>query len=281
MKQCVFPVRLGFVLKISEDVSVDRFVYSYLLRGDEICVVDTGVVGSEGGLVDALAGWGKAPSDVDLVVNSHEHPDHVGGNAFWQRAAKPRFACHVDAARWIGDLDLQYRERPIHSFYTLAGTESTQITDKLQDGDELDLGDGVTLQVIHTPGHSPGSTALYCPQEGALITGDTIPPTGGLPLYENVSQLRESLRRMAALPGVDKMYLSHTDEPFTGGEIGGKLQAGLDYLDRMDEIVTGVVGDLPEDATPEAITHEALLRSGMETPRVMPLTITSIMSHIQ
>jgi hypothetical protein len=49
----------------------------------------------------------------------------------------------------------------------------------------------------------------------------------------------------------------------------------------MEEIVAGVVRNLPEDATPEAITHEALLRSGMETPRVMPLTITSIMSHIQ
>jgi hydroxyacylglutathione hydrolase len=281
MKQCVYPVRLGFVLKISEEVSVDRFVYSYLVMGDEICVVDTGVVGSEQGLVDALAGWGKTPSDVDLVVNSHEHPDHVGGNAFWQKAAQPRFACHADAARWIEDLDLQYEERPIHSFYTLAGTESIQVTHKLQDGDEVDLGGGVTLKVIHSPGHSPGSTALYCPQEGALITGDTIPPTGGLPLYEDVAQLRESLRRMASLPGVEKMYLSHTDEPFTGGGIGRKLQAGLDYLDRMDEIVAGVVRDLSEDATPEAITHEALLRSGMEIPRVMPLTITSIMSHIQ
>jgi glyoxylase-like metal-dependent hydrolase (beta-lactamase superfamily II) len=281
MKQCVFPVRLGFVLKISEEVSVDRFVYSYLLRGDDICVVDTGVVGSEGGLVDALAAWGKAPSDVAVVVNTHEHPDHVGGNAFWQRAAQPRFACHADAARWIEDLELQYQERPIHSFYALAGTESIQVADKLQDGDEVDLGGGVTLQVIHTPGHSPGSTALYCPQEGALITGDTIPPTGGLPLYDNVSELRESLKKLAALPDVEKMYLSHAPEPFVGEEVGRELQGGLDYLDRMDEIVVGVVRDLPEDATAEEITHEALLRSGMETPRVMPLTITSIMSHVE
>ncbi len=280
MNQCVFPVRLAFVLKISEEVSVDRFVYSYVVMGDEVCVVDTGVVGSEQGLVDSLSGWGKAPSDISLVVNSHEHPDHVGGNGFWRKAAHPRFACHVAAARWIEDLDLQYRERPIHSFYTLAGTESTQVTHKLEDGDELDLGGGVTLQVIHTPGHSPGSMALFCPQEGALLTGDTIPPTGGLPLYEDVAQLRESLQRLVALPGVEKMYLSHTDEPFTREEVRGKLQAGLDYLDRMDEIVAGVVSDLPQDATPEAITLEALLRSGMETPRVMPLTITSIMSHI-
>jgi glyoxylase-like metal-dependent hydrolase (beta-lactamase superfamily II) len=280
MNQYVYPVRLAFVLKINEEVSVDRFVYSYLVLGEDVCIVDTGVVGSEQGLVDALAGWGKAPSDVALVVNTHEHPDHIGGNAFWQRAAQPRFACHVDAARWIENLDLQYQERPIHSFHTLTGTESTQVTHKLQDGDEIDLGGGVTLQVIHTPGHSPGSMALFCPQEGALITADTIPPTGGLPLYQNVPQLRESLRRLAALPDVQKMYLSHSDEPYTGDEVGRELQAGLDYLDGMDEIVAGVVRDLPEDATPEAITHEALLRSGMETPRVLPLTVTSIMAHI-
>jgi glyoxylase-like metal-dependent hydrolase (beta-lactamase superfamily II) len=281
MDQYVYPIRLGFVLKISEEVSVDRFVYSYLVVGEDICIVDTGVLGSEQGLVDALAEWGKAPSDVALVVNSHEHPDHIGGNAFWQKAAQPGFACHADAARWIEDLDLQYQERPIHSFHTLTGTESTQVTHKLRDGDKIDLGGSVTLEVIHTPGHSPGSMALFCPQEGALITADTIPPTGGLPLYENVSQLRQSLRRLAALPGVQKMYLSHTDEPFTREEAGRELQAGLDYLDRMDEIVAEVVRVLPEEASPEAITHEALLRSGMETPRVLPLTITSIMSHIQ
>ncbi len=68
------------------------------------------------------------------------------------------------------------------------------------------MGGGVTLEVLWTPGHSPGSLALFCPQEGVLITADSAPPTGGLPLYAGVDQARASLRRLAGIPGIKKLY---------------------------------------------------------------------------
>ena len=163
MKQVVYPVRLPFVLPINEQRSVERFVYAYLVMGDQISLVDTGAAGYHQPVVDALAALGRSVGDIDWVVNTHEHPDHIGGNAFFQEAAQPRFACHTEAVRWIENLDLQFQERPIHAFYTVAGDKPVRITDPLEDGESIDLGGGVTLEVMWTPGHSPGSTALFCP----------------------------------------------------------------------------------------------------------------------
>ena len=279
MKQVVHPVRLPFKLPINEQRSVDRFVYVYLVMGDTICLVDTGAAGSHQGVVEALATHGKSVADIDWVINTHEHPDHIGGNAFFQKTAKPRFACHSAAVRWIEDLDAQYKERPIHAFYTIAGKEAVRITDPLEDGDILDLGGGVTLEVLHTPGHSAGSLALFCPLEGVLITADTVPPTGGLPLYEDAQAVRGSLERMVALSGVKKLYTSHSDEPFEGQEILSRIQKGFDYLDRMDDLVPQVVRDLPAGAAPEDIARETLTRLGFDPPPVLPIVVTSIMTH--
>lgn len=279
MKQLVHPVRLPFKLPINEQRSVDRFVYAYLVIGEQVCLVDTGAAGSQQGVVDALAALGKSVEDIDWVVNTHEHPDHIGGNAFFRKAAEPRFACHSAAVRWIENLDTQYKERPIHAFYAIAGKEPVHITDRLEDGDSIDLGGGVNLEVIWTPGHSPGSVALFCPQEGVLMTADTIPPTGGLPLYADADQVRASLRRLAGIPGIKRLYTSHSEDPFEGKAIEARIQKGLDYLDQMDTLVPQVVRDLPAGASPEEIARETLTRLGFDTAPVLPIVVTSIMTH--
>jgi hydroxyacylglutathione hydrolase len=280
MKQLVHPVRLPFKLPISDERSVDRFVYVYLVVGEQLCLVDTGAAGYHQGVIDALAGLGKSVEEIDWVVNTHEHPDHVGGNAFFQDAAQPRFACHSAAVRWIEDLDLQFKERPIHAFHTVAGDKPVRITDQLEDGDMLDLGGGVTLEVIWTPGHSPGSIALFCPQEGVLITADTLPPTGGLPLYADADEVRDSLRRLADIPGIKKLYTSHTDDPFEGEAIKARIQEGMDYLERLDVLVPQVVRDLPASASPQEIARETLSRLGFDPPPALPIVVTSVMTHV-
>ncbi len=280
MTQHIFPARLAFVLPLNAEKSVDRFVYAYIVVGEQIAIVDTGAAGYQQGLVDALASLGKTPADVAWVVDTHEHPDHIGGNGFFAERGQPRFACHAAAARWIENLDIQYRERPIYDFYKLAGT-SIKISRRLEDGDEIDFGAGVTLRVIHTPGHSPGSMSLFCPADGTLITADAIQPVGGLPLYADLNASRASMRRLRSLRGVKTLYCAHSDQPFVGDEISATIQAGLDYLDRIDAAVKDAVKQLSADAKPEEITRETLLRMGMQPPPVMPITIQSVMSHLQ
>ena len=276
----VFPVRLSFVLPLNAEKSADRFVYGYVVAGEQIAIVDTGAAGYQQGRVDALAALGKSPADVAWVVNTHEHPDHIGGNGFFAERGQPRFACHAAAARWIENLDIQYRERPIYDFYKLTG-KPIKISRRLEDGDEIDLGNDVALQVIHTPGHSPGSISLFCPQEGALIVADAIQPVGGLPLYADLNASRASMRRLLSLRGVKTLYCAHSDKPFVGNEIPAVIQSGLDYLDRMDQAVHAAVKSLSTNATPEEITRESLIRFGFTPPPVMPITIQSVMSHLK
>lgn len=279
MSAHIIPVRLSFMLPIGPDKSVERFVHAYVILGERIGFVDTGAAGYQQGLVDALATMRKAPSDVAWVVNTHEHPDHIGGNGFFAEQGKPSFACHTRAVRWIEDLNLQFQERPIFDFFKLTG-KSICVERRLEDGDEIDLG-GVTLRVIFTPGHSPGSISLYCPQDGALITADAIQPVGGLPLYANLEESRASMRRLLALPGVQTLYCAHASRTFTGSEISATIRSGLDYLDRVDAAVKSVVQQLPGDAGAEEITRETLLRLGMAPPPVLPITMQSIMAHLR
>jgi len=275
----IHPIRIPFQLPVNEKKKVDRIVYSYIVAGKELCLIDTGTVGSEHFIVSALSEMGFSVKDIKRVINTHEHPDHVGGNTFFKETAQPLFACHADAARWIESLDIQFKERPVHGFYTLAG-QSIQVHQKLQDGDEIDLGGGTTLQVIFTPGHSPGSISLFCPQDGSLIVGDAIQPVDSLPLYNDLVRTRDSLKRLMSLSGVKKMYLAWVEKPYTGKEIKETIIASLDYLDRVDAEAKNVVRELPQDAKPEDITREVLIRLGLEPPPVMPMTIESIMTHV-
>ena len=278
MSAHIIPVRLSFMLPLGPAKSVERFVHAYVIVGERIGIVDTGAAGYQQGLVDALAALSKSPADVTWVVNTHEHPDHIGGNGFFAERGTPSFACHTRAARWIEDLDLQFQERPIYDFFRLAG-KSIHVDRRLEDGDEIDLG-GVTLRAIHTPGHSPGSISLYCPQDGALITADAIQPVGGLPLYANLEESRTSMRRLLELPGVQTLYCAHSSKPFTGAEVPAAIRSGLDYLDRVDAAVKAAVHRLPGNAGTEEITRETLLLLGMTPPPVLPITMQTIKAHL-
>ena len=279
MTSKIHPIRIPFQLPVNEKKKVDRIVYSYIVTGKELCLIDTGPVGGEHYIVAALSEMGFSEKDVNRVINTHEHPDHVGGNTFFKETARPRFACHAKAVRWIESLENQFKERPVYGFYSLAG-QSIQVHNKLQDGDEIDLGGGATLAVIFTPGHSPGSISLFCPQDGSLIVGDAIQPVDGLPLYNDLALTRDSLKRLMNLSGVKRMYLAWLEKPYTGKDIKEAFMTSLDYLDRIDTTVKRVVRELPHDATPENITHEVLIHMGLEPPPVMPMTVESIMTHL-
>ena len=280
MTSRIHPIRIPFQLPINAERKVDRVVYSYAVTGEQLCLVDTGALGGEQFIVSALADMGLSAKDVKRVINTHEHPDHVGGNMFFKEIAQSWFACHAKAVRWIEVLENQFKERPVYGFYSLAG-QSIKVHQKLQDGDEIDLGGDTTLKVIFTPGHSPGSICLFCPQDGTLIAGDAIQPVDGLPLYNDLTLTRESLKRMLRLQGVKRMYLAWVEKPYLGKEIETAILTSLDYLDRVEATARQVAGELPQDSTPETITREVLTRMGLSPPPVMPMTVESIMTHLQ
>jgi glyoxylase-like metal-dependent hydrolase (beta-lactamase superfamily II) len=275
----IHPIEVDFEVQISESIRLPRKVRLYLITGDQTALIDAGVSGNHDAIVAALAGLGKKPQDIDLLINTHAHPDHIGGNKLFKDRFGTKFAFHVGAARWIQNVPLQAKERPIMGIETMIAG-SVQADRYLENGDVIDLG-GLTLHVIHTPGHGPGQVSLYCPEEKTLLTGDTIPPTMGLPLYYDCSLLRWSLRKLLQVEDVEILHDSHVMAPFVGADAArAALQAGLDYMDRVEAIVAAALAELGRDASLAELTAETLRNLGFEKPPVLPLTMETVNSHL-
>ncbi|MBN1236617.1 MAG: MBL fold metallo-hydrolase [Methanotrichaceae archaeon] len=129
---------------------------------------------------------------------------------------------------WIEDVDLQAKERPVPGFRTLVGG-SVQVDCTLQEGDVLHLGGGLTLKVLHTPGHSPDSISLWLAEEGALFSADAIPIVGDMPIYQDILASVRSIEKLASIPEI-KHLLAAWDEPRAGSEA---YRIILDALARM------------------------------------------------
>ncbi|MFC2082875.1 MBL fold metallo-hydrolase [Candidatus Bipolaricaulota bacterium] len=126
---------------------------------------------------------------IDVVILTHGHFDHVGGA--WSTNA-PEIVMHRDDLPFIDQLFPDHD--PIHRF--------------VEGGDELLPG----VEILHSPGHSPGSIVLRI--DDALFVGDVLFASSigrtDLP-GGSMEVLAESLRRLTALPGDYDVYPGHGD----------------------------------------------------------------------
>lgn len=185
----------------------------YIVRGAITALVDTGVLGTPtNDVTPALASLGLSLSDVDLVINTHGHMDHLGGNAEVKDAGAEIALHHADLplaesnefhAQRLRELypviDADHL-RPAREAMTMRLLGRAVGVDRvLDDGDVVDLGADVRLTVIHTPGHTGGSVCYYWEQPGFLLTGDSIQARGvhmgSLPIVEDPANYAASLKR--------------------------------------------------------------------------------------
>jgi glyoxylase-like metal-dependent hydrolase (beta-lactamase superfamily II) len=136
-----------------------------LLRGRRQTLVDSGFVGH----AEETAAWASAHSgDLALVVNTHWHADHVGGNALLQERGVGIAASTPDAQaiarRDVGCCLAEYLDQPVAAYV---------VDEPLTDKCVLRLGDA-DWEVISTPGHTPGHLSLWQPEERLLVVGDTL-----------------------------------------------------------------------------------------------------------
>lgn len=101
------------------------------------------------------------------VLNTHAHLDHVGAVHHFQRRHGLPFYLHPGDREWLENLPLQGR------MFGVEVGPVPRVDRWIADGDRFPLGSR-TIEVIHTPGHTPGGCCLYLPEDRALITGDTL-----------------------------------------------------------------------------------------------------------
>lgn len=134
------------------------FVSAYLLqRGNEVTIVDTGT-GSTEEFESGLSALGSGWSNVTNVILTHSHGDHIGGlEAVIENAPSAR------AYAGTGDLDA----------IAAGGFDAGSLTG-VSDGDEI-----FGLEVIATPGHTPGHIAVFDSESGLLVAGDAVNTSDG------------------------------------------------------------------------------------------------------
>jgi N-acyl homoserine lactone hydrolase len=207
-------------------------VVAWLLEnGDRKILVDTGIFGPldtsdrigvfsrtpEQGLEVQLGRFNTSPGEIDLVINTHLHHDHCGGNGYFSKA---RFV--------VQKREMEYAKHPLP-------VTSPDYQVEIREGD-FDLLEGDAeiapgIRVILTPGHTLGSQAVLVETASGLyvIAGDTVPhfenmevpanepfwPTG---IYIDLRDLYASLDRLKSLggfilPGHDMLVLKKNIYP--------------------------------------------------------------------
>ena len=155
-----------------------------LLARDEatglVACIDT----PEAGVILAEAerlGW-----TISLILNTHWHPDHAGGNAAVKAATGASIVAPAAEAQRIGEVDRTVAE-----------------------GDEVRLGETV-FRVIDTRGHTLGHISYHAPEAGVAFVGDTLFAMGCGRLFEGTpAMMWASLGKLAALPPETRLYCAH------------------------------------------------------------------------
>ncbi len=170
------------LIKLSEDLYRIRGSFGsniYVITEDGLTLVDGGFPMDLAAIHLGLRELGAKPGDIDLVVATHYHGDHTGTIAGLRRRYGVQAAMHgEDGLYACGERPQETTDVAFAKllFYTalwpLFRYRHFQPDRLLAGGDAVDLLGG--LEVLHTPGHSPGSICLYGDRRGILFSGDMV-----------------------------------------------------------------------------------------------------------
>ena len=141
--------------------------------------------------------------EITYIVNTHGHVDHIMGNAEMKRRTGAEIIIHEAEEEWLV-------HTPSYMLDMFRAQPSPPADITVKDGDSITVGD-IALEVIHTPGHSPGGISLH--RDGVVFTGDTlfVGSVGRTDFpYASWEQLEHSIRtRLYTLPGNTVIYPGH------------------------------------------------------------------------
>jgi glyoxylase-like metal-dependent hydrolase (beta-lactamase superfamily II) len=195
-----------------------RRVQAHLVLEPDLSLIDCGYSGSGPRISRAIEAAGRSMDELARVVCTHGHPDHAGGARELALVGIPILIHPADGDR-LSTTWRQALRHPSRGGLFAAMTPEPPATVPIEDGDVLPILGG--LQVVHTPGHTPGSVCLYARRDRVLFVGDTLQRRFGTvsfasSLYsDDIAAARLSVQRLASLD-VNAVVFSHFP-PLTEG----------------------------------------------------------------
>ncbi|MFX0205735.1 MAG: MBL fold metallo-hydrolase [Candidatus Hodarchaeota archaeon] len=167
--------------KIGTDAYVlDTMSHTALLTASKLILIDTAMEDTAETLISEIKACGYQPTDIETIIITHSHIDHIGGLASAKaQMGDPRIACH--------ELEME----------PIINQVNVNMDDLLKDG-QIYQG----LLVIHTPGHTPGNISLLDQESELLLVGDSFQTVEGeiqpMPdaYNQDPAQHRQSMKKL-------------------------------------------------------------------------------------
>ncbi len=193
----------------------------YLIEGENMAIVDTGLPGSARKVMSYIRSIGRDPVDLAYVLMTHSHPDHTSNALAVANSTGAGIFAHPEDTKRHRDgiVSLSYMGAFTSLNLPLPFLERTPVSHLVKDGEVLPIGAGI--RVIHTPGHTPGSVCYFDESAGVLYSGDTLFSDGqrlsrSVPFPgSDVEQYKDSIDRLASL-GFETLCGGH-GAPLIGG----------------------------------------------------------------
>ena len=274
------------------------FVNVYLIRcEDGWILVDTGF-GVPGIFDELSAGFayaGVSPSDLKLILLTHVHPDHAGNAPGLSRLSGAPIRLHPADTELLEWIRRPGSARRMGQHLLNAGADPEKVAESveactrlfslfpplpdispLEDGDTIPTSLG-PLEVIHSPGHSPGHVCFYLRRHNILIAGDTVlegifPNVGIVDGHDCFGEFLATLDRLQKLP--EPRILPAHGLPFEGLK-AWCARTSQDALNRLKR-VRSLRG---EGLTPAAITRRLWDRE--LRPFDLQLAVTTVLGQIR
>jgi hydroxyacylglutathione hydrolase len=177
---------------------------------DNELMVDTGTGSYFQIIRENLENLGLHPTEIKMIVNTHCHFDHTGGDKLFRDLCKSKIAIHkedkksLESGHTMADM---FNEQP----------RSVTVDKALKEGDVIKT-KNFNFEVLWTPGHTPGSICLYERKKKLLLSGDTVfsDGVGRTDLIGgNSKALKDSIKKLSALR-IDYLLPGHGMPKTTG-----------------------------------------------------------------
>ncbi len=278
-----------------------RIIAVYLFIGRQAALlIDTGIDATVTSTIRPyLAALDMPCQQLRYILSTHSDFDHIGGNGA-ARASAPHaiFLAHKLDAPMVGDLDRLVEDRygefraegfddpPEATAYIRANTVAATIDIGLSGGEQIDLGDGWLVEVLHTPGHTRGSISVWDPRSRTAVIGDAALATGVVtasgapafpPTYRYVDSYIATIARLRSLDAA-QLCTSHY-APLVGPAVADFLSASLGFVDRLEAALRNELHRAPDTAL--ELVHRLAPTMGDWPPAAAQALIFPVYGHLE